>query len=167
MAIIAVPFAMLRFSFLALFFVTAATAQTPIPITPDTLPTLRDQLREARKADAQAAIDGWPEDTTQPLLDSVLKPLWEAYHALKIARTHRAPLELDLPERKLILDAHGLIERVVTPDRLDAHKLVEEFMIQANVAAAEELLGDLLRDRGSTLREVAGIGSYFLRSKHP
>jgi ribonuclease R len=44
-----------------------------------------------------------------------------------------------LPERKLILDAHGLIERVVTPDRLDAHKLVEEFMIQANVAAAEEL----------------------------
>ena len=54
-------------------------------------------------------------------------------------RNAREPLELDLPERKLILDAHGLIERVVTPERLDAHKLVEEFMIQANVAAAEEL----------------------------
>ena len=50
----------------------------------------------------------------------------------------REPLELDLPERKLILDAHGLIERVVTPERLDAHKLIEEFMIQANVAAAED-----------------------------
>ena len=48
-------------------------------------------------------------------------------------------LELDLPERKLVLDAHGLIERVVTPLRLDAHRLIEEFMIQANVAAAEEL----------------------------
>ena len=54
-------------------------------------------------------------------------------------RAAREPLELDLPERKLILDAHGLIERVVTPERLDAHKLIEEFMIQANVAAAETL----------------------------
>ena len=54
-------------------------------------------------------------------------------------RRRRGPLELDLPERKLILDAHGLIERVVTPERLDAHKLIEEFMIQANVAAAETL----------------------------
>ncbi len=51
----------------------------------------------------------------------------------------REPLELDLPERKLVLDDKGQIERVVTPDRLDAHKLIEEFMIQANVAAAEEL----------------------------
>ena len=55
------------------------------------------------------------------------------------ARNARGPLELDLPERKLILDAHGMIERVVSPERLDAHKLIEEFMIQANVAAAETL----------------------------
>lgn len=88
---------------------------------------------------AQAAIDGRTDEKTEPLLERVLKPLWQAYGILLKGRNAREPLELDLPERKLILDAHGLIERVVTPERLDAHKLVEEFMIQANVAAAEEL----------------------------
>ena len=99
-------------------------------------------MRSAAKLayeEAQAAIDGKPNDQTSTLLEPVLKPLWQAYAILKKGRDARGPLELDLPERKLILDAHGLIERVVSPDRLDAHKLVEEFMIQANVAAAEEL----------------------------
>ena len=99
-------------------------------------------MRSAAKLsyeEAQAAIDGQPNDKTSTLLEPVLKPLWDAYAILKKGRDAREPLELDLPERKLILDAHGLIERVVSPDRLDAHKLVEEFMIQANVAAAEEL----------------------------
>ncbi len=86
--------------------------------------------------DAQAAIDGQLSlDVTAP----ILRPLWAAYEVLMKGRRKREPLELDLPERRLVLDAHGLIERVVTPDRLDAHKLIEEFMIQANVAAAEEL----------------------------
>ncbi len=88
---------------------------------------------------AQAAIDGRPDDKTEALLGPVLRPLWAAYKVLLKGRNRREPLELDLPERKLILDAHGLIERVVTPERLDAHKLIEEFMIQANVAAAETL----------------------------
>ena len=99
-------------------------------------------MRSAAKLayeEAQAAIDGKPNDKTEPLLEGVLKPLWKAYGILLKGRNAREPLELDLPERKLILDAHGLLERVVTPERLDAHKLVEEFMIQANVAAAEEL----------------------------
>ena len=99
-------------------------------------------MRSAAKLayeEAQAAIDGRPNDKTARLLDGVLKPLWQAYEVLRKGRNAREPLELDLPERKLILDAHGLIERVVTPERLDAHRLVEEFMIQANVAAAEEL----------------------------
>jgi len=102
----------------------------------------RIMMRSAAKLaypQAQAAIDGWPDETTAPLLEPILKPLWEAYHALKIARTHRAPLELDLPERKLILTPEGKIDRVFTPPRLDAHKLIEEFMILANVAAAETL----------------------------
>ena len=90
-------------------------------------------------AQAQAAIDGLGDDTTTPLLEPVLKPLWRAYEAVKTARDKRQPLELDLPERKLILDDDGNIERVVTPERLDAHKLIEEFMIQANVSAAETL----------------------------
>ncbi len=88
---------------------------------------------------AQAAIDGRSDEVTAPLLEPVLKPLWTAYQALKEARDKRQPLELDLPERKLVLDADGRIERVTTPERLDAHKLIEEFMIQANVAAAEVL----------------------------
>ncbi|MGI9513871.1 MAG: ribonuclease R [Anderseniella sp.] len=90
-------------------------------------------------AQAQAAIDGRSDDVTGPLLKPVLKPLWRAYQALKKARDTRQPLELDLPERKLVLDSDGRIERVTTPERLDAHKLIEEFMIQANVAAAEVL----------------------------
>ena len=99
-------------------------------------------MRSAAKLsyeEAQAAIDGQANDKTETLLNGVLKPLWAAYGVLLKGRNAREPLELDLPERKLVLDAHGLIERVVTPLRLDAHKLVEEFMIQANVAAAEEL----------------------------
>lgn len=90
-------------------------------------------------AQAQAAIDGRSDDVTGPLLEPVLKPLWRAYQALKKARDKRQPLELDLPERKLVLDTDGKVERVITPERLDAHKLIEEFMIQANVAAAEVL----------------------------
>ncbi|GAB4234425.1 MAG: ribonuclease R [Methyloligellaceae bacterium] len=88
---------------------------------------------------AQRAIDGMPDDATGPLLESVLKPLWEAYRALAKARENRGPLELDLPERKIILDAQGRIADVVTPPRLEAHRLIEEFMIQANVSAAETL----------------------------
>jgi len=88
---------------------------------------------------AQAAIDGWPDDTTGPLLASVLEPLYAAYRCLKHARDKREPLDLDLPERKIVLTAHNTVDRIVTPERLDAHRLIEEFMILANVAAAESL----------------------------
>jgi ribonuclease R len=102
----------------------------------------RAVMRSAAKLtyeEAQAAIDGRPTAGTEALLGPVLRPLWQAFGILMKGRAARGPLELDLPERKLILDAHGLIERVVTPLRLDAHRLIEEFMIQANVCAAEEL----------------------------
>jgi ribonuclease R len=88
---------------------------------------------------AQAAIDGAPDDKTGPLLDTILKPLWDAYKILKAGRGRRQPLELDMPERKILLTAEGTVDRVIVPDRLDAHKLIEEMMIQANVAAAETL----------------------------
>jgi ribonuclease R len=88
---------------------------------------------------AQAAIDGRDDKTTNPLLDTVLRPLWGAYASLTLARTSRAPLDLDLPERKILLDERGQVRGVTTPPRLDAHRLIEEFMIQANVAAAETL----------------------------
>ena len=88
---------------------------------------------------AQAAIDGRLDDKTEVLIDGVLKPLWAAYAVLKRGRDNREPLELDLPERKILLKPDGTVDRVIVPERLDAHKLIEEFMIQANVAAAETL----------------------------
>jgi len=99
-------------------------------------------MRSAAKlsyAQAQAAIDGRPDDITGPILDPILKPLWAAYTLVKQARDERSPLELELPERKILLKKDGTVDRVIVPDRLDAHKLIEEFMILANVAAAETL----------------------------
>ena len=99
-------------------------------------------MRSAAKlnyAQAQAAVDGRPDDTAGHLLDPILKPLYDAYALVKRARDERDPLDLDLPERKILLKADGTVDRVVTPERLDAHRLIEEFMILANVAAAETL----------------------------
>ncbi|WP_083508051.1 ribonuclease R [Aureimonas frigidaquae] len=89
--------------------------------------------------DAQAAVDGAADAADPAIVDTVLRPLWRAYAALRVARQRRQPLELDFPERKIVLRADGKVDRVVIPARLDAHKLIEEMMIQANVAAAEVL----------------------------
>ncbi|TRW95950.1 ribonuclease R [Paracoccus sp. M683] len=89
---------------------------------------------------AQAAADGNPDDQTAPLLDEVIKPLWHAYDLLKQARARRQPLDLDLPERRIELTADGRVKSVNFRERFDAHKLIEEFMVLANVAAAEELI---------------------------
>jgi ribonuclease R len=102
----------------------------------------RVMMRSAAKLSyeqAQRAIDGQPDETTAPLLESVIRPLWAAYALLGQEREHRDPLDLDLPERKLVLDAEGKLIGVRWPERLDAHRLIEEFMILANVAAAETL----------------------------
>jgi ribonuclease R len=102
----------------------------------------RVMMRSAAKLSyeqAQRAIDGQPDETTAPLLEAVLKPLCAAHRVVKIERSQRGPLDLDLPERKLILDAEGKLVGVRWPERLEAHKLIEEFMILANVAAAETL----------------------------
>jgi ribonuclease R len=90
-------------------------------------------------AQVQAAVDGQPDDTTGPLMALVVAPLYEAYAALKRAREERGPLDLDLPERKILLKPDNTVDRVITPQRLEAHRLIEEFMILANVAAAETL----------------------------
>ena len=108
--------------------------------------------------DAQAAIDGseeeqvdvsspvcWMPDVEGPvpkeLVDQSLKPLWGCWRALLAARNKRDPLELDLPERQVVLDEKGRIESVAPRERLDAHRLVEDLMIAANVAAARALEG--------------------------
>lgn len=104
---------------------------------------IRGMMRSAGKLsyeEAQAAIDGHPSsDRALELLESVLKPLWGAYAALTEARERRGPLELDLPERRVEIAEDGTVAGITTKERFDAHKLIEEMMIQANVAAAETL----------------------------
>ncbi|MGE5721203.1 MAG: ribonuclease R family protein, partial [Sphingomonadales bacterium] len=73
------------------------------------------------------------------LVDEVLKPLWGCWSALSSARRKRDPLELELPERQVMLDEKGRITSVAPRERLDAHKLIEDYMIAANVAAAKAL----------------------------
>ena len=88
----------------------------------------------------QAARDGNPDDITAPLLERVIAPLYGAYAALESARSKRGTLELDLIERKIIVDREsGDILGVEPRARYASHKLIEEFMIAANVAAAETL----------------------------
>ena len=106
--------------------------------------------------DAQAAIDAAGEERIEvasspcsmpdvdlvvadDLIKSALKPLWGCWRALLAARARREPLELDLPERRVMLDEKGRILSVAPRDRLDAHRLVEDYMIAANVAAARAL----------------------------
>ena len=90
-------------------------------------------------AQVQEAAEGRTDAVTAPLAALTIDPLYEAYRALVTAREQRAPLDLDLPERKIVLNGDGTVERVITPARLEAHRLIEEFMILANVAAAETL----------------------------
>ena len=106
--------------------------------------------------DAQAAMDAAGEQVIEiasspcsmpelesrvprELVDKALKPLWSCWRALLAARNKREPLELDLPERRVMLDEKGRILSVAPRERLDAHRLVEDFMIAANVAAAKAL----------------------------
>jgi ribonuclease R len=103
--------------------------------------------------EAQAAIDGedrielasspcsMPEipPVDAALVESTLRPLWACWKALYAARQKRGPLELDLPERRVVLDEKGRILSVAPRERLDAHKLIEDYMIAANVAATKAL----------------------------
>ena len=101
----------------------------------------RVMMRSAAKLsyqEAQEAFDGRAPAMPEPLA-AALAALWEAYRSLKRGRDEREPLELDLPERKVLVAPDGSIDRIVVPERLEAHRLIEEFMIQANVAAAETL----------------------------
>ena len=87
----------------------------------------------------QKAKDGHPDEMTKPLMAEVIEPLYGAYKALDGARSKRGTLELDITERKIIVDSEGHITGVVPRARYESHKLIEEFMIAANVAAAETL----------------------------
>ena len=82
--------------------------------------------------DVQARIDSGNAEAN-------LQNLWACWRALEKARADRDPLDLDLPERRVVLDEQGRIAEVALHERLDAHRVVEDFMIAANVAAARAL----------------------------
>ena len=90
--------------------------------------------------EVQQARDGAPNEKCERLMDDVINPLYAAYAVVCEARKRRQPLDLDLPERKVILSDEGKVESVNFADRLDAHRLIEDFMVMANVAAAETLI---------------------------
>ncbi|MFM6832536.1 MAG: ribonuclease R family protein, partial [Novosphingobium sp.] len=107
--------------------------------------------------DAQGRITGWrftralvriaeviAYEEAQRHIDASEAPqhlvhLWDAWRLLEKARKERDPLDLDLPERRVVLDAQGKIAEIALRERLDAHRVVEDFMIAANVAAAKAL----------------------------
>lgn len=89
-------------------------------------------------AQAQEAFDGKPGPAAEPVAD-ILKNIFSAYKGLRKAREARAPLAIELPERRVHVNSKGEVTNITIRERFDAHKLVEEFMVQANVAAAEAL----------------------------
>ena len=87
----------------------------------------------------QAARDGQTDDTTDVLVKDVITPLYGAYEALARNRSARGVLDLDMAERRVMIDEVGQVTDIVLRARYDSHRLIEEFMITANVAAAETL----------------------------
>ncbi len=103
---------------------------------------IRGIMRSAARltyAQAQRAFDGHPDDDTSPTAREALAGVWAAYQILLKERADRDPLELDLPERRITIGADGKIASIAYRERLESMKLIEEFMVLANVAAAEAL----------------------------
>ncbi len=123
----------------------------------------------------QAAWDGNPDKVTKPLVAAVIKPLYGAFEALMLGRIRREVLELDVPEREVVLADDGSVARFKFLPRLNSHRLIEEFMITANVAAAETLESKRVacmyrvhdtpsREKLEALRDVLGsVGLRFAR----
>jgi ribonuclease R len=88
---------------------------------------------------AQDAFDGHPDAATPAPAKEALKGLWACYKSLVIAREQRDPLDLDLPERRIIIGDDGKVKSIAFKQRLESMRLIEEFMVLANVAAAESL----------------------------
>jgi ribonuclease R len=103
---------------------------------------VRGLMRSAAKLSyeqAQAAADGTPDDKTQPILKSIIQPLYEAYATMLKGRNARSPLAIASMERRIIIDRQGDVASITPRASLTAHQLIEEMMVQANVCAAESL----------------------------
>lgn len=107
----------------------------------------RGVMRSAARltyAQAQAAIDGAPDAVAAPLMETAIRPLFGAYGARKRERDRRQPLAIDQPERRVVLDGAGGVASIAIRPRYDSHRLIEEFMIAANTAAARALASSTL-----------------------
>ena len=103
---------------------------------------VRGLMRSAAKLSyeqAQAAVDGTPDETTGPLTETILKPLWAAYRIMLKGREARSPLAIESLERRIIINREGEVASIQPRASLEAHRLIEEMMVQANVCAAESL----------------------------
>ncbi|MDX2234266.1 MAG: ribonuclease R [Hyphomonadaceae bacterium] len=103
---------------------------------------VRGLMKSAAKlsyAQAQGAFDGKPDAKAAPLVDTILAPLWAAYQCMKIGRDRREPLNITSTEHRVTFGPDGAVTGVAKRVTLEANKLIEEMMIQANVCAAETL----------------------------
>jgi ribonuclease R len=110
---------------------------------------VRGLMRSAAKLSyeqAQAASEGRTDDVTGPILHAIIRPLWDAYACMWIGRNARQPLAIESLERKIVIDEAGKVDSIQPRVSLEAHRLIEEMMVQANVCAAETL-----EQRGSPL----------------
>ena len=120
-------------------------AHNPLPVRPEPVEGLPSSFavheeREGFDRLSPNGLGGVQETAVAPeIVEGTLKPLWDCWRALYAAREKRGPLDLDLPERRVQLDEKGRILSVAPRERLDAHKLIEDYMIAANVAAAKAL----------------------------
>jgi ribonuclease R len=99
----------------------------------------RGLMRSAARLTYTQVQDAFDAGDSLGLAEGFLQALYQAFRALLAARQARGTLDLDLPERKVVLDDEGKVASIAPRPRLDSHKLIEEFMVLANVAAAEEL----------------------------
>jgi ribonuclease R len=103
---------------------------------------IRGTMRSAARltyAMAQRAFDGKPDEHLSTTVKDAIAALWKAYGVLTEARKVRDPLDLDLPERRVIIGQDGKVASIAFRERLESMKLIEEFMVLANVCAAESL----------------------------
>ncbi len=103
---------------------------------------LRGVMRSAARLtyrQAQLAFDGKPDAAMSAIAKATLKDVWACYQVLTQERKQRDPLDLDLPERRIVLGPDGKVASIAFRERLESMKLIEEFMVLANVAAAEVL----------------------------
>ncbi len=103
---------------------------------------MRATMRSAARltyAQAQKAFDGNADAALPPNVKEALAALWKTYSALAEARKQRDPLDLDLPERRIVIGEDGKVQSIAFRERLESMRLIEEFMVLANVCAAETL----------------------------